>query len=111
MEQDEKGDETLQVHFNITRFVHPSWQIVINFYISFITWIFKARVDRIQTDLDELVKSLNERCKKYGLRAKPTTLLELPFGKFKFVFDFIILLYPSGCSQIFVMSITSFYCV
>ncbi|KAG2390619.1 hypothetical protein LR48_Vigan338s001400 [Vigna angularis] len=51
MEQDEKGDETLQ-----------------------------ARVDRIQTDLDELVKSLNERCKKYGLRAKPTTLLELPFG-------------------------------
>ncbi|WVZ19241.1 hypothetical protein V8G54_006563 [Vigna mungo] len=39
-----------------------------------------ARVDRIQTDLDEVVKSLNERCKKYGLRAKPTTLLELPFG-------------------------------
>ncbi|KAG4952754.1 hypothetical protein GYH30_038582 [Glycine max] len=51
MEQDGKGDATLQAH-----------------------------VDRIQTDLDELVKSLNERCKKYGLRAKPTTLLELPFG-------------------------------
>lgn len=51
MEQDGKGDATLQ-----------------------------ARADHIQTDLDELVKSLNERCKKYGLRAKPTTLLELPFG-------------------------------
>ncbi|KAK7386082.1 hypothetical protein VNO78_32171 [Psophocarpus tetragonolobus] len=51
MEQDGKGDATLQ-----------------------------AQVDRIQIDLDELVKSLNERCKKYGLGAKPTTLLELPFG-------------------------------
>ncbi|KAK9944397.1 hypothetical protein M0R45_009967 [Rubus argutus] len=38
------------------------------------------RVDRIQSDLDELVKTLNERCKKYGLRAKPATLTELPFG-------------------------------
>ncbi|KAI4339469.1 hypothetical protein MLD38_024412 [Melastoma candidum] len=37
-------------------------------------------VDRIQEDLDELVKVLNDRCKKYGLRAKPTSLLELPFG-------------------------------
>lgn len=26
------------------------------------------------------MKTLNERCKTYGLRAKPTTLLELPFG-------------------------------
>jgi hypothetical protein len=26
------------------------------------------------------VKSLNEQCKRYGLRAKPTTLVELPFG-------------------------------
>lgn len=40
----------------------------------------QARADRIQSSLDELVKSLSERCKKYGLRAKPTTLLELPFG-------------------------------
>ncbi|KAK4284920.1 hypothetical protein QN277_001688 [Acacia crassicarpa] len=40
----------------------------------------QAHVDRIQSDLDELVKSLNERCKKYGLRGKPTTLVELPFG-------------------------------
>ncbi|MED6121829.1 hypothetical protein PIB30_033752 [Stylosanthes scabra] len=40
----------------------------------------QAHADHIQSELDELVKSLNERCKKYGLRAKPMTLLELPFG-------------------------------
>ncbi|GMH16325.1 hypothetical protein Nepgr_018166 [Nepenthes gracilis] len=40
----------------------------------------QARFDSIQSSLEELVKSLNERCKKYGLRGKPTTLLELPFG-------------------------------
>ncbi|KAA8547600.1 hypothetical protein F0562_004029 [Nyssa sinensis] len=40
----------------------------------------QARADRIQLDLEELVKSLNERCKTYGLRAKPTALVELPFG-------------------------------
>ncbi|XP_028768099.1 actin cytoskeleton-regulatory complex protein PAN1 isoform X2 [Neltuma alba] len=40
----------------------------------------QVHADHIQSDLDELVKSLNERCKKYGLRGKPTTLVELPFG-------------------------------
>lgn len=40
----------------------------------------QGRAEHIQTDLDDLVKNLNERCKKYGLRAKPTSLLELPFG-------------------------------
>ncbi|KAJ8544750.1 hypothetical protein K7X08_017333 [Anisodus acutangulus] len=38
------------------------------------------RANQIQADLEGLVKALNERCKNYGLRAKPTTLLELPFG-------------------------------
>lgn len=36
--------------------------------------------NQIQSDLEELVKTLNERCKQYGLRAKPTSLVELPFG-------------------------------
>ncbi|VFQ75101.1 unnamed protein product [Cuscuta campestris] len=36
--------------------------------------------NRIQLEIEELVKSLNARCKTYGLRAKPTSLLELPFG-------------------------------
>ncbi|KVH88235.1 epidermal growth factor receptor substrate 15-like 1 [Cynara cardunculus var. scolymus] len=40
----------------------------------------QARADRIQADLEEQVKSLNERCKMYGLRGKPTSLVELPFG-------------------------------
>ncbi|XP_066370532.1 uncharacterized protein [Miscanthus floridulus] len=40
----------------------------------------QERANKIQSDLEELVKSLNEQCKRYGLRAKPTTLVELPFG-------------------------------
>ncbi|BAF20558.1 uncharacterized calcium-binding protein C800.10c [Oryza sativa Japonica Group] len=40
----------------------------------------QERANQIQSDLEELVKSLNEQCKRYGLRAKPTTLVELPFG-------------------------------
>ncbi|KAI3862189.1 hypothetical protein MKX03_007836 [Papaver bracteatum] len=42
--------------------------------------ILQVRADRIQSDLEELVKALNDRCKKYGLRVKPTALVELPFG-------------------------------
>ncbi|KAL3527308.1 hypothetical protein ACH5RR_011964 [Cinchona calisaya] len=40
----------------------------------------QERASHIQLDLEELVKLLNERCKTYGLRAKPTSLVELPFG-------------------------------
>uniref|UniRef100_A0A453TBS3 Calcium-binding protein n=1 Tax=Aegilops tauschii subsp. strangulata TaxID=200361 RepID=A0A453TBS3_AEGTS len=40
----------------------------------------QERANQIQSELEELVKSLNEQCKRYGLRAKPTTLVELPFG-------------------------------
>ncbi|XP_062229893.1 uncharacterized protein LOC133927443 [Phragmites australis] len=40
----------------------------------------QERANKIQSDFEELVKSLNEQCKRYGLRAKPTTLVELPFG-------------------------------
>ncbi|XP_031283146.1 epidermal growth factor receptor substrate 15-like 1 isoform X1 [Pistacia vera] len=40
----------------------------------------QQRADTIQVGLEELVKNLNERCKQYGLRAKPTSLVELPFG-------------------------------
>ncbi|KAL0396134.1 UNVERIFIED_CONTAM: EH domain-containing protein 2 [Sesamum calycinum] len=44
------------------------------------TDVVQDRVNQIQSDIEELVKSLNERCKTYGLRGKPTTLVELPFG-------------------------------
>ncbi|KAH9624771.1 hypothetical protein KSS87_022857, partial [Heliosperma pusillum] len=40
----------------------------------------QARADHIQSSLEELVRSLSGRCKKYGLRSKPTMLVELPFG-------------------------------
>ncbi|KAI0530488.1 hypothetical protein KFK09_000032 [Dendrobium nobile] len=42
--------------------------------------VLQERAEKIQTDLDELVKALNERCKDSGLRSKPTSLAELPFG-------------------------------
>ncbi|XP_010537368.1 PREDICTED: epidermal growth factor receptor substrate 15-like 1 [Tarenaya hassleriana] len=42
--------------------------------------VIKERTERIQSGLEELVKNLNERCKQYGLRGKPTSLVELPFG-------------------------------
>lgn len=42
--------------------------------------VHQDRANQVQSDLEELVKALNERCKTYGLRAKPTSILELPFG-------------------------------
>lgn len=49
---------------------------------NFLNCHTQVRADHIQSDLDELVKTLNEHCKKYGLYVKPTTLVELPFGNF-----------------------------
>lgn len=40
----------------------------------------QSHAEKLQTDLDELRKSLNSKCKQYSLRIKPTTLVELPFG-------------------------------
>ncbi|KAK1299949.1 hypothetical protein QJS10_CPB13g01149 [Acorus calamus] len=40
----------------------------------------QVRADRIQSDLEELVKALNERCKRHGLSVKPMAVIELPFG-------------------------------
>lgn len=42
--------------------------------------LLQVRADRIQTDMEELRKALNERCKQFGLRTKPTALIELPYG-------------------------------
>ncbi|KAJ6919170.1 hypothetical protein NC651_013204 [Populus alba x Populus x berolinensis] len=42
--------------------------------------VLKERAENIQSNLEELVKTVNERCKQYGLRSKPTSLVELPFG-------------------------------
>ncbi|XP_058090584.1 uncharacterized protein LOC131237000 [Magnolia sinica] len=42
--------------------------------------LLQVRADRIQSDLEELGKGLNERCKRHGLHVKPTAMIELPFG-------------------------------
>ncbi|XP_013666543.2 epidermal growth factor receptor substrate 15-like 1 [Brassica napus] len=42
--------------------------------------VVKERTEHIQSGLEELIRNLNERCKQYGVRGKPTTLVELPFG-------------------------------
>ncbi|KDP36775.1 hypothetical protein JCGZ_08066 [Jatropha curcas] len=42
--------------------------------------ILQVRADRIQSDLDELMKALTERCKRHGLEVKSTAIIELPIG-------------------------------
>ncbi|KAK7815432.1 eh domain-containing protein 2 [Quercus suber] len=42
--------------------------------------ILQVRADRLQSDLEELLKALTERCKKHGLDIKSTALIELPIG-------------------------------
>ncbi|GLJ06911.1 hypothetical protein SUGI_0052270 [Cryptomeria japonica] len=42
--------------------------------------LLQVRADRIQADLEDLRKALNERSKQFGLRTKPTSLIELPYG-------------------------------
>ncbi|GAB4833023.1 hypothetical protein Ancab_007046 [Ancistrocladus abbreviatus] len=42
--------------------------------------ILQVRADRIQSDLEELLKALSERCKKHGLEFKTMALIELPTG-------------------------------
>ncbi|PWA66023.1 hypothetical protein CTI12_AA331980 [Artemisia annua] len=46
--------------------------------------ILQVRADRIQSDLEELLKALTERCKKHGIDVKSTAVIELPKG---FSFD------------------------
>ncbi|KAJ4837699.1 hypothetical protein Tsubulata_035014 [Turnera subulata] len=42
--------------------------------------ILQVRADRIQSDLDELMKALIERSKRHGLEVKSTAMIELPPG-------------------------------
>nr|GMD87307.1 epidermal growth factor receptor substrate 15-like 1 [Ipomoea batatas] len=54
--------------------------------------ILQVRADRIQSDLEELLKALTERCKKHSV-TKSTALIELPHVRSaKFIamaFDFV----------------------
>ena len=42
--------------------------------------LLQVRADRIQYDLEELIKALTERCKKHGLDMKSAAIIELPTG-------------------------------
>ncbi|XAR61528.1 hypothetical protein NMG60_11015979 [Bertholletia excelsa] len=42
--------------------------------------ILQVRADRIQSDLEELIKALTERCKRHGIDVKSTAVIELPVG-------------------------------
>ncbi|PKU59410.1 actin cytoskeleton-regulatory complex protein PAN1 [Dendrobium catenatum] len=42
--------------------------------------LLQVRADRIQSDLEELVKALHARCKHHGLDIKSKATIELPFG-------------------------------
>uniref|UniRef100_A0A2P2MD14 Uncharacterized protein MANES_01G155900 n=1 Tax=Rhizophora mucronata TaxID=61149 RepID=A0A2P2MD14_RHIMU len=42
--------------------------------------VLKVQVEHIQSGLEELAKTVNERCKQHGLCSKATSLVELPFG-------------------------------
>ncbi|KAL2895207.1 hypothetical protein RDABS01_011116 [Bienertia sinuspersici] len=42
--------------------------------------ILQVRADRIQSDFEELLKALSERCKKHGIEIKSEALIDLPKG-------------------------------
>ncbi|PIN05263.1 Synaptic vesicle protein EHS-1 [Handroanthus impetiginosus] len=42
--------------------------------------ILQVRADRIQSDLEELLKALTDRCKKHAIETKSSALIELPPG-------------------------------
>ncbi|KFK44188.1 hypothetical protein AALP_AA1G226100 [Arabis alpina] len=42
--------------------------------------LLQVRADRIQSDLEELMKALTERCKKHGVEVKSKALVDLPPG-------------------------------
>ncbi|KAF4370495.1 hypothetical protein G4B88_005216 [Cannabis sativa] len=53
--------------------------------------ILQVRADRIQNDLEELLKALTERCKKHGLHVKSSAIIELPKGKLRGTYKWFIL--------------------
>ncbi|KAF7817689.1 actin cytoskeleton-regulatory complex protein pan1 isoform X1 [Senna tora] len=42
--------------------------------------ILQVRADRVQSDLEELLRALAERCKKHGIHVKSNAMVELPIG-------------------------------
>lgn len=79
MERGGSADGLLQVKFCLL----PT-MIGLGFYVNVSNtealWILQVRADRIQSDLEELLKALTERCKKHGIDVKSHAVIELPFG-------------------------------
>lgn len=59
---------------------------------NLVRWMFscgvQVRADRIQSDLEELLKALTERCKKHGVHVKSAAIIELPRGNHSLCADF-----------------------
>lgn len=88
MEQGGSTDGILQV--NITDLITlvtrvNCWEVCVSIgtYAMFRSLlVVQVRADRIQHDLEELLKALVDRCKKHELNMKSTALIELPPGEF-----------------------------
>lgn len=87
MEQGGSTDGILQVKItNLINLVTQVnyWEVCVSIGAYDVFWpllVVQVRADRIQHDLEELLKALVDRCKKYELNIKSTALIELPPGK------------------------------
>lgn len=89
MEQGGSADGILQVGFEqSTMASHLRFQTSVPFNDAAV--ILQVRADRIQYDLEELIKALTERCKKHGLHVKSSAIIELPKGTQKSISILII---------------------
>ena len=43
-------------------------------------FLLQVRADRIQSDIELLLKALTERCKRHGIDVKSAAMIELPVG-------------------------------
>ncbi|XP_012829934.1 PREDICTED: actin cytoskeleton-regulatory complex protein PAN1 [Erythranthe guttata] len=57
--------------------------------------ILQVRADRIQSDLEDLLKGLTDRCKKHDLEMKSAAMIELPPGNFCNSWPFLHLILPT----------------
>lgn len=81
MEKGGSADGILQVNFIQLPTVFIG-EFMLNCLILMLCGFVQVRADRIQSDLEELLKALTERCKKHGVDVKSSALIELPFGTY-----------------------------
>lgn len=54
--------------------------LYVNLFTADGLFLLQVRADRIQYDLEELIKALTERCKKHGIEMKSAAIIKLPTG-------------------------------